>query len=93
VNHFAGDHSEDEKWLQDHKKSFRNPQEFQKPAGPDWKAPRGLPRKRRGPKKSPIRIGDTKQMCPHCKQPAPAETFRDTKCLSCQVSEFLGPTP
>ena len=90
MSFFASDDSEDEQWLQNHKKHFQNPKEFQNPEGPDWKE---RPKKRRARRRQPREPETMKQMCPHCKQEAPPETFRDTKCLACQITDYLGPTP
>jgi len=84
---FAGDESEDDKWLQDHNKEFQNPGAFPAPEATDWKPER----RQRFPQKRPIHVGKTKQRCPHCGEMAPPELFRDTKCLACQAAEFLGP--
>lgn len=89
---FASDDSEDEQWLQNHKKHHQK-MEFQKPEGPDWNPEAKKRARRRQPREIPIRVGKTMQECPHCHQPAPAELFRDTKCLACQIADFLGPTP
>jgi hypothetical protein len=76
---FANDDSEDEQWLQDHKEEHQE-------------TPKMTPsRRKRRMGKRPIRVSQTKQKCPHCGEKAVVELFRNTKCLACQVSEFLGP--
>ena len=86
---FVGDESEDEKWLQEHIKAFQGRDVFPESDPHAWKPPTKARRKKA--KKRPIHVGETKQKCPHCGQMAPVEMFRDTKCLACQASEFLGP--
>jgi hypothetical protein len=83
---FAGDDSKDENWLQEHNKEFQNPGAFSASGAPDWRS-----KERKRPPRRPIRVGKTKQRCPHCGEMAPPELFRDTKCLACQAADFLGP--
>jgi len=81
VSSLSGDENEaeDEQWLQAHKKIFRKPTRTRKN------------RPKKAPSPRPLRVGTTMQTCPHCQQEAPMETFRDTKCLTCQVADYLGP--
>jgi hypothetical protein len=91
VSLFENEKSEDDAWLQKHKQHFRETSDDYEPSeGPEWKT---QARKRRPAKKRPIQVGSKKQKCPHCGQPAAMELFRDTKCLACQVADYLEPLP
>lgn len=57
---------------------------------PSWE-PERQERPKRAPKKAPIHVGTILQTCPHCGEKASVELFRNTRCLACQVADFLGP--
>lgn len=82
--------AEEDAWLKEHKKHHQDPEK--KPPEPAGANPDSW-RRRRDHRQSPrpIRVTETKQKCPHCQQEAAMELFRDTKCLACQVADYLGP--
>lgn len=39
----------------------------------------------------PLTMSKSKRMCKYCGHEAVVELFRDSKCLACQVSDYIGP--
>jgi len=76
VSIFESERSEDEPWLQEHKKHFQTQK-----------------KQTRRPPANQLQMSGVTNKCQHCQRMAPMELFRDGKCLACQVTDYLGPTP
>jgi len=91
VSIFESERSEDEPWLQEHKKHHQNPGTNFQDQNPSWNPPSPKRAKRLAPTR-PLLSG-VKKICPNCQGKVPMESLRNGKCLVCQVMDYLGPTP
>ena len=87
---FKSDDSDEEPWLQEHRK------EHKLSAFPDqdptWKPEEPKKRRRMRPEPRPLRTNNVRTKCRRCDDTVPMESIRAGICTACQIADFLGPT-